>query len=142
MTAEANFNVPVLTEAVDAEEFQEPHTPTLRVEAISLTRHEPRAGPVPELGSEITPERAVDDEDPVGREERRIESTIDRQMLIAELQTEIAAHTFTLTDKILRSAFAEMEASIFEQITGRLRRELPEMIDELLRERLGDDTDY
>lgn len=65
----------------------------------------------------------------------------DREALIAELQTQIAAHAFALTDDILRQAFAEMEASIFEQITGRLRRELPEMIDRLLRERLGDDRD-
>jgi hypothetical protein len=163
MTAEANFNVPVLTEAVDAEEFQEPQTPTLRVEALSLTRHEPRTAVEPEIdpgigpgigpeigpgiGPEIDPEiptqRTADDAvDAVSREDRQIERAIDRQILIAELQTEIAAHTFTLADKILRSAFAEMEASIFQQISGRLRRELPEMIDELLRERLGDDTDY
>lgn len=66
----------------------------------------------------------------------------DTEALIAELQTQLASSTFALTDEILRKAFAEMEASVFEQITGRLRRELPEMIDELLRERLGDDTDY
>ncbi len=61
----------------------------------------------------------------------------DREALIAELQTEIASRTFALTDTIMRKAFAEMEASIFAQISGSLRRELPEMIDELLREHLG-----
>ena len=66
----------------------------------------------------------------------------DREELIAELQTEIAASTFALTDEIMRTAFAEMEATIFEQIAGRLRRELPEMIDTLLRERLDDESDY
>lgn len=66
----------------------------------------------------------------------------DRDALIAELQTQIAASTFALTNDIMRKAFAEMEASIFEQISGRLRRELPEMVDALLRERLGDETDY
>jgi hypothetical protein len=66
----------------------------------------------------------------------------DREALIAELQTQIAASTFALTDDIMRKTFAEMEASIFEQISGRLRRELPEMVDALLRERLGDDTEY
>jgi hypothetical protein len=35
-----------------------------------------------------------------------------------------------------------MEASIYERIAGRLRRELPEMIDRLLREHLDEDTDY
>jgi hypothetical protein len=66
----------------------------------------------------------------------------DRETLIAELQTQIAASTFALTDDIMRKTFAEMEASIFEQISGRLRRELPEMLDALLRERLSDETDY
>jgi hypothetical protein len=66
----------------------------------------------------------------------------EREALIAELQTQIAASTFALTDDIMRKTFAEMEASIFEQITGRLRRELPELVDALLRERLGDDTEY
>jgi hypothetical protein len=66
----------------------------------------------------------------------------EREALIAELQTQIAASTFALTDDIMRKTFAEMEASIFEQITGRLRRELPELIDALRRERLGDDTEY
>ena len=66
----------------------------------------------------------------------------DREALIAELQTEIASRTFALTDEIMRKAFSEMEASIIEQITGRLRRELPEMVDELLREHLGGDEDY
>ena len=64
----------------------------------------------------------------------------DKEALIAELQTQIAASAFTLTDKIMRKAFAEMEASIFEEIASRLRSELPEMIDALLRERLGDET--
>lgn len=60
----------------------------------------------------------------------------EREALIAELQTQLSASAFALTESIMRNAFAEMEASIFEQITGRLRRELPEMIDTLLRERL------
>ena len=66
----------------------------------------------------------------------------EREALIAELQTQIAASTFALTDDIMRKTFAEMEASIFEQIAGRLRRELPELVDAVLRERLGDETDY
>lgn len=69
-------------------------------------------------------------------------SEADREALIAELQTELASRTFALTDHIMRSAFAQMEASVFAQISGRLRTELPEIIDTLLRERLGDDPDY
>ena len=69
-------------------------------------------------------------------------STDERETLIAELQTEIAASMFALTDEIMRKAFTDMEASIYEQITGRLRRELPDVIDTLLRERLGDTSSY
>jgi hypothetical protein len=66
----------------------------------------------------------------------------ERETLIAELQTEIAAAMFALTDEIMRKTFAEMEATVFEQIATRLRSELPEMIDALLRARLADRIDY
>jgi hypothetical protein len=64
----------------------------------------------------------------------------DRDTLIAELQTTLASRTFLLAEELLRSAFAEMEASLFEQISAKLRRELPELIDATLREHL--DTDH
>ena len=66
----------------------------------------------------------------------------ERETLIAELQTEIAAGMFALTDEIMRKTFAEMEAAVFEQISARLRSELPEMIDSMLRARLADRNDY
>ena len=61
---------------------------------------------------------------------------LDVETLVAELQTRLAADTFALTDEILRSAFAEMEASLYEQISARLREALPELIDSVLREHL------
>jgi uncharacterized protein (DUF2267 family) len=61
---------------------------------------------------------------------------IDRDTLIAELQTKLAARTYSLADELLRSAFASMEATLFEQISARLRQELPELIDATLREHL------
>jgi hypothetical protein len=54
--------------------------------------------------------------------------------LLAEVQTKLAARTFKLADDVLRSAFAELEAALFEQISGKLRRQLPELIDATLRE--------
>jgi hypothetical protein len=54
--------------------------------------------------------------------------------LLAEVQTKLASRTFKLADELLRSAFAEMEAAVFEQISGKLRRQLPELIDATLRE--------
>ncbi|MCH7894168.1 MAG: hypothetical protein IH907_06625 [Proteobacteria bacterium] len=55
---------------------------------------------------------------------------------LAELQTELASRSFELTDRLLHSAFQEMEASLFEQVSNRLRNELPELIDQILRDYL------
>lgn len=64
----------------------------------------------------------------------------DVETLVAELQTRLAADTFALTEEILRTAFAEMEASLYEQISARLRQALPELIDSVLREHLDADA--
>jgi hypothetical protein len=61
----------------------------------------------------------------------------DIEAVIAELQTRLATRTFALADEIMRTAFADMEAKIREQISARLRRELPELIDSLLRDYWG-----
>ena len=55
---------------------------------------------------------------------------------LAELQTELASRSFDLTDQLLHSAFQEMEASLFEHVSNRLRNELPELIDQILRDYL------
>ena len=55
---------------------------------------------------------------------------------LAELQTELASRSFELTDRLLHSAFQEMEASLFEQVSNRLRNELPELIDQIQRDYL------
>ena len=61
--------------------------------------------------------------------------------LVAELQTRIASETFALAEDLMRSAFAEMEAHVFEQISRRLREKLPDLIDSILREHLGGEDD-
>ena len=58
------------------------------------------------------------------------------EVLLADLQTKLASRTFALADELLRSTFAEMEATLFAQISGELRRQLPELIDATLREHL------
>lgn len=65
----------------------------------------------------------------------------DTETLIAELQTQLSAHAFALAERILHSAFTELEADLREQITVRLRQELPELIDKILREHLYADED-
>jgi hypothetical protein len=59
------------------------------------------------------------------------------ESLVAELQTRLAADTFALAEELMRGAFAEMEAHLFEQISRRLREQLPDLIDSILREHLG-----
>jgi len=73
--------------------------------------------------------------------EQALEAAVppDVESLIAELQTRLASSTFALTEELLREAFNEMEAKLYEQISARLRRELPELIDTLLREHLAGD---
>ena len=56
------------------------------------------------------------------------------EALLADVQTKLASRTFALADELLRSAFAEMEAALFAQIAGKLRSQLPELIDATLRE--------
>jgi len=61
---------------------------------------------------------------------------LDRDALIAELQTKLASRTFALTEELLRASFNAMEATLFEQVSARLRSALPELIDATLREHL------
>ena len=65
----------------------------------------------------------------------------DVETLIAELQTSLAASTYSLTEQLLHSTFAEMEATLFQQISNKLRQELPELIDSVLRQHLDTEDD-
>lgn len=69
------------------------------------------------------------------------ERHIDQAALIAELQTQLASSAYALTAEVLHTAFAEMEATLFEQVSARLRRELPELVDRILREHLTEEPD-
>ena len=59
---------------------------------------------------------------------------------LAELQVRIATGSFMLVEKLLHGAFKEMEAVLFDEVVSRLRNELPELIDQVLREHFDDDT--
>ena len=65
----------------------------------------------------------------------------DVETLIAELQTSLAASTYALTEQLLHTTFAEMEATVFQQISNKLRQELPELIDSVLRQHLDAEDD-
>jgi hypothetical protein len=75
----------------------------------------------------------------VVREAAPDKSAEEIEALVAELQTHLAASTFALAERLLHSALAEMEATVYEQVTAKLREELPELIDSVLRLHLGAD---
>ena len=58
---------------------------------------------------------------------------------LAELQVRIATGSFMLVEKLLHEAYKEMEATLFDEVVGRLRTELPELIDRVLREHFEQD---
>lgn len=68
-------------------------------------------------------------------------ASVDHASLIAELQTQLASNAYALTEQCMHNAFAEMEATLFAQISARLRQELPELIDRILREHLDENAD-
>ena len=64
----------------------------------------------------------------------------DEETLIAELQTKLSVSAFALTEQLLHSAISEMEATLCEQVLNRLRQDLPELIDTVLREHLDSEN--
>jgi hypothetical protein len=59
---------------------------------------------------------------------------------LAELQTRLATEGYVLMERLLHESLREMEANLFADVISRLRTELPDLIDEILREHLGRDT--
>ena len=56
---------------------------------------------------------------------------------LAELHAELAARTQDLADELIHTAFQQFEATIFEQVSNRLRNELPRLIENILNEYLS-----
>ena len=57
---------------------------------------------------------------------------------ISELQTRLATEGFALMERLLREAFREMEMNLLSDVISRLRQELPELMDDILREHFGE----
>ncbi len=58
---------------------------------------------------------------------------------VASVQADLTALTRELAERLLDGALRDMEAALFEQVADRLREELPDLIDRVLRERLLSD---
>jgi hypothetical protein len=56
---------------------------------------------------------------------------------LAEIQSRLATEGYALMERLLHESLREMEANLFADVISRLRTELPELIEEVLREHLG-----
>ena len=127
MAAKSSSQIPVLTDIITRNEAD-------AADAAASPERLPATNPDRARAAEDG--RNADAEPDAGGHAHAID-----EALIAELQTELAAGAYDLTESIIRSAFAEMEARIYADISRRLRVELPELIDDLLRERLRRDRE-
>ena len=87
---------------------------------------------IPTLTSVVARERETSPGQPSAAEQ-----AIDPAAL-AELEVRLASASLDLTDRLLHSAFQEMEAAMFEQVSNRLRAELPELVARIIREHFGE----
>jgi hypothetical protein len=123
MPAQPNVNIPILTDVIAAE-----------------ARDENKGGTVVPSAKRDENTRDARHVDAILEDDATVKGP-DVEILIAELQTRLATSTFALTEELMRTAFSEMEAKVYHEISARLRRELPELIDSLLREHLRSEQD-
>jgi len=53
---------------------------------------------------------------------------------LRELQSRIATEGYALIERLLQESLREMEANLFADVIGRLRLELPDLVEEVLHE--------
>jgi len=58
---------------------------------------------------------------------------------LKELQARIATEGYALMERLLHESLREMEANLFADVIGRLRTELPDLINDVLQERFGNE---
>ena len=68
--------------------------------------------------------------------ERPAPAIVSDQQL-ATVEAELTALTRDLADRLLNGAFRDMEATLFEQVSNKLRDELPQLIEQVLRAHLN-----
>jgi hypothetical protein len=60
---------------------------------------------------------------------------------MAELQARIASRSYELVERLLHESLRELETNLLADVIGHLRTELPDLIDDALREHLADRPD-
>jgi hypothetical protein len=56
---------------------------------------------------------------------------------LTALQSALTSETLKLADSLLHQAVQNIEATLFERVFDRLRAELPELVDRIVREHAG-----
>lgn len=56
---------------------------------------------------------------------------------LQELQDRIATEGYALMERLLHESLREMEANLFADVIGRLRTELPNLVDDIVQEHFG-----
>lgn len=80
---------------------------------------------------------SCDDGDvPVLKESARASGVAVPADELALVQAELTALTRELTDRLLDGAMRDVEAALFEKVSNRLRDEMPELIERVLRDHL------
>lgn len=79
---------------------------------------------------------AIDDAEG-GDESSEAEAEADaRSAALRALQSAIIAETLKLADSLLHQAAKDIEATLFENVYDRLRAELPELVNRILRDQM------
>jgi hypothetical protein len=60
---------------------------------------------------------------------------------LQELKARIATEGYALMERLLHESLREMEANLFADVIGRLRTELPDLIDDVLQEYFSQDPE-
>lgn len=59
---------------------------------------------------------------------------------LKELQARLATEGYALMERLLHESLREMESNLFADVIGRLRTELPDLIEDVLQEHFARDT--
>jgi hypothetical protein len=64
----------------------------------------------------------------------------DREALIAEVQTRMAADCFELVEGMIDEAARQVESILYQHVKAQLRAELPEVVEAVLRDIIARDS--
>jgi hypothetical protein len=88
----------------------------------------------PVLTEAVQPDAAA--EVPILQDAVTLEADPTPEAQLEALQAELTAVAHELTERLLHAAVREMEAALFQEVSDRLREELPAIVERVLRDHL------